>query len=99
VVHRTAPIDDASALAPRYEIDRQLVARDEVRRLQQALAAINEPRAETLFLHDVAGYPIDEIATITGASASAVQSRLVRGRRELLRRLRELEERDMGGGR
>jgi RNA polymerase sigma factor (sigma-70 family) len=99
VVHRSTPIDDASALAPRYEIDRQLVARDEVRRLQQALASINELRAETLFLHDVAGYPIEEIATITGASASAVQSRLVRGRRDLLRRLRELEERDIGGGR
>jgi len=99
VVHRSAPIDEAGAAAPRYEIDRQLVARDEVRRLQQALASINELRAETLFLHDVAGYPIDEIATITGASAAAVQSRLVRGRRDLLRRLHELKARDEGGER
>jgi RNA polymerase sigma-70 factor (ECF subfamily) len=99
VVHRGASIDDAGAAAPRYEIDRQLVAREDVRRLQSALASINALRAETLFLHDVAGYPIAEIATITGASAAAVQSRLVRGRRELLRRLRELENREMGDAR
>lgn len=99
VVHRGAIIDDAAGAGPRYEIDRQLVARDEVRRLQVALASINASRAETLFLHDVAGYPISEIAAMTGASAAAVQSRLVRGRRELLGRLGELEQRENGAAR
>src|SRR5262249_30815015 len=58
VMHRSVDLDEAGAAVPHYEIDRQLLAREEVRRLQLALASINALRAETLFLHDVAGYPI-----------------------------------------
>lgn len=51
---------------------------------------MNPARAEILFLHDVAGQDLAEIAGMTGASTAAVQSRLVRGRRELFMRLAEL---------
>jgi RNA polymerase sigma-70 factor (ECF subfamily) len=72
---------------PRYEIERQLDARDDVRRVQDALAAMSEARAEILLLHDVVGHELVDIAALTGASVAAVQSRLVRGRRELMQRL------------
>jgi DNA-directed RNA polymerase specialized sigma24 family protein len=40
-----------------------------------------------LLLHDVVGHELTEIAALTGASVAAVQSRLVRGRHELMERL------------
>ncbi|HEY3593817.1 MAG TPA: RNA polymerase sigma factor [Polyangiaceae bacterium] len=72
---------------PRYEIERQLEARDDVRRVQSALVAMSGGRAEVLLLHDVVGHELTEIAALTGASVAAVQSRLVRGRHELMERL------------
>src|SRR5262249_59603524 len=75
----------------RYQIDGQLEARDGIRRLQTALAGMNGVRAEVLLLHDVVGLELAEIAALIGASTAALQSRLVRGRRELIRRAAELE--------
>lgn len=37
-----------------------------------------------VYLHDVLGYDICDVAARVGTSVSAAQSRLVRGRRELL---------------
>jgi len=47
-------------------------------------------KAETLFLHDVEGLDLAEIATLTRVTVAAAQSRLVRARKEL-------EERVNGG--
>jgi len=44
-------------------------------------------KAETLFLHDVEGLDLAEIAALTGTSVAAAQSRLVRARKELLERV------------
>mgnify|MGYP001355204865 CR=1 FL=1 len=62
-------------------------ARSTLRRVREHLDAIDPVKAWTMLLHDVGGYDLKEIADITGASVSAAQTRLVRGRAELQRRI------------
>jgi RNA polymerase sigma factor (sigma-70 family) len=59
-----------------------------IRRIEAHLHAIEPKKAWTFILHDVHGYNLAEIAEITGASQTAVQSRLVRARKELHARIR-----------
>jgi RNA polymerase sigma-70 factor (ECF subfamily) len=93
VVDRRRREDDPAdpSRTARYEIDRQLDAREGIQRIHGVLGSMNQARAEILFLHDVAGHDLAEIAGMTGSSIAAVQSRLVRGRRELFVRLAELD--------
>jgi RNA polymerase sigma-70 factor (ECF subfamily) len=67
--------------------ERDAGLRGELDRIRRELAEMNPSRAETLFLHQVLGYDLAEIATLTGTSIAAAQSRLVRGRHELYERL------------
>jgi len=67
--------------------ERQSVARAELERLRQALSELKPDQAQTLFLHDVLGHELAEIALMLDVSVAAAQSRLVRGRRELYARL------------
>jgi len=62
--------------------------RQEMRRLDAALHALGPRRAIVVYLHDVLGYPLIEVAETLGTSVAAAQSRLVRGRHALLRALR-----------
>jgi RNA polymerase sigma-70 factor (ECF subfamily) len=59
--------------------------------LQSALAHVNRQRSEAVVLHDVLGHDLAEIAQLTGVSVAAAQSRLVRGRREVLAWIRAYE--------
>jgi RNA polymerase sigma factor (sigma-70 family) len=59
-------------------------ARGLLRRIVGHLQTMGEDRAWAFVLHDVLGHDLKEIAAITGASVPAVQSRLFRGRKELL---------------
>jgi RNA polymerase sigma-70 factor (ECF subfamily) len=61
--------------------------RSSLRRVQRHLKDMNRSRAWTFLLHDVHGFTLKEIGGITGASVAAVQSRLIRGRRELHERI------------
>lgn len=70
----------------------RLHARNELERVRQALSSITPERAETLFMHDALGYDLAEIASQLGVSVAAAQSRLVRGRKQLLERLRAGEK-------
>lgn len=67
--------------------ERDVRARLEVDRLRTHLAALAPEKAEAVLLHDVLGHELAEIAVMTGVSVAAAQSRLVRGRRELLERM------------
>jgi len=78
-----APHSVASAENP----ERDLTARREIDRVRGELAQMSEGRAEALLLHDVLGHDLAEIAALTGTSIAAAQSRLVRGRHELMERL------------
>ena len=68
---------------------RDLVFRDALRRVQEHLSRIDANRSWTFLLHDVYGYDLKEVASITGVSVAAAQSRLVRGRREVHERIAE----------
>lgn len=64
----------------------RLEARAELQKMQAVLARMKPQHAEAVLLVDVLGHSLEEVATITGSSAAATQSRLHRGRKELIRR-------------
>ena len=53
-------------------------------RVNRALAGLGPKKARVVYLHDVLGYELGEVATMLGTSVAAAQSRLVRGRREIV---------------
>ena len=71
----------------RGDLESQLAARQALERIRRELARMNQARAEVLVLHEVNGLELAEIAHVLGISLAAAQSRLSRGRRELLQRL------------
>jgi RNA polymerase sigma factor (sigma-70 family) len=62
--------------------------RRELRRVNAALSALGPRRALVIYLHDVLGYRLSEVADAVGTTVAAAQSRLVRGRRALIRYMR-----------
>jgi RNA polymerase sigma factor (sigma-70 family) len=80
--------DEQAARVSSGNLERQLEARAEIAELHGILGVMDAPQAETVLLHDVHGHELGEIALIMGVSVAAAQSRLVRGRKDLLRRAR-----------
>jgi len=72
------------------------ILRSMVEQVMRHLGQMVHERAWTFLLHDVHGYALDEVASITGATVAAAQSRLVRGRRELHERI--ANDPDLAGG-
>jgi RNA polymerase sigma factor (sigma-70 family) len=62
--------------------------RQQIRKLEAALCALGPRRAIVVYLHDVLGYQLSEVAEAVGTSVAAAQSRLVRGRCALIRYMR-----------
>jgi RNA polymerase sigma-70 factor (ECF subfamily) len=89
-----ADVPSQGALDP----ERQADAKRELERLRGHLAAMKPEKAETVLLHDMLGYEMSEIAVLTGASLPAVQSRLLRGRRELNEMLEGASGSGVAGG-
>jgi RNA polymerase sigma-70 factor (ECF subfamily) len=98
-VDRDEPVDELLATLPAAggsrDDERAMEARLELERLRVHLAAIDPVKAETLFLHDVLGHDLAEVAVLTDVTVAAAQSRLVRGRRELLDSMAKDEEREV----
>jgi RNA polymerase sigma-70 factor (ECF subfamily) len=69
------------------DVESEVTARRQLEQVRIELSSMSSKRALAVFLHDVLGHELAEIALITGVSVAAAQSRLVRGRRELFRRL------------
>jgi RNA polymerase sigma-70 factor (ECF subfamily) len=83
--------DDAPAQAGACATEPEHLShvRGELRRLDGALRKLGPQRAVVLYLHDMFGYELAEIADMIGTSVAAAQSRLVRGRRAVIRDLSE----------
>jgi RNA polymerase sigma-70 factor (ECF subfamily) len=77
--------------------ERVAETRRRVERLLSALSTVNRSRAEAVVLHDILGHDLAEIAGLTGVTVAAAQSRLVRGRREVLKFIAGKEQRDGNG--
>ncbi|HEY5449596.1 MAG TPA: RNA polymerase sigma factor [Polyangia bacterium] len=56
-------------------------------RVNRALRGLGPKKARVVYLHDVLGYQLEEVAAMLGTSVAAAQSRLVRGRREIIETL------------
>jgi DNA-directed RNA polymerase specialized sigma24 family protein len=69
--------------------DRLADARRQLARYVSALSALRSEKAIVLYLHDVLGHDLGEIAHVLGISVAATQSRLVRGRGEIASRMTE----------
>lgn len=80
-------------LRSRTDPESQLAARQALERIRLQLSEMNPERAEVLVLHEVNGLELAEIAAALRISVAAAQSRLSRGRRELLERLAKAEQR------
>lgn len=76
----------------RTDLEGQLAARQALERIRAQLSTMNQERAEVLVLHEVNGLELSEIAAALRISVAAAQSRLSRGRRELLERLAAAEK-------
>jgi RNA polymerase sigma-70 factor (ECF subfamily) len=84
VFHRP---DASSSLESTYHAPDNAEARVELDRVRIELSKMRPARAEVFVLHDVHGYSLAEVASMMNLSLAAAQSRLVRGRSELHRRL------------
>lgn len=74
--------------------ERQLGARYQLLAIQGILARMKAELAEAVVLHDMVGHDLAETAALTNVTVPACQSRLFRGRKELLRRLELQKWRD-----
>lgn len=73
--------------SPGSSLEVRLEARAEVERVRRVLTRMQQKQVETLILHDVLGHSLEEVAGLMQVSPAAAQSRLLRGRKELERRL------------
>ena len=90
---RSESLDGAAELADEHTPDAEatLIARGDVQALRGAIEALAEPFREAVVLRDLEGLTYQQIAHVTGTPVGTVMSRLARGRRALLERLRPAE--------
>jgi len=95
VMDREAPSESENYVA-RGDAEREAAVRSELQRVRATLVEMKPQYAETVFLHDVLGHELAEIALMMSVSVAAAQSRLVRGRKELHKRLASVQVAALG---
>ncbi len=75
------------ALTP-IDLEHQLEARSTLAQARRLLTAMDPTTCRVIVLHDLYGHELSDVAALTDLTLAAVQSRLVRGRKALLGRLR-----------
>lgn len=70
--------------------DDRLAQRDARRLVQRALAKLPEPQREVFVLHEIEGFPVPDIARMTGVALNTQYSRLRLGREAFERAVQEL---------
>ncbi len=83
----STPEEPVSSIPPSGDAEGQNIARAELELLRRHLTKMKPDRAQAVFLHDVLGHELAEIAVMENVTVAAAQSRLVRGRKDLHRRL------------
>lgn len=85
--HEPADLTDAGG-GPRLDAklgpEHLIGVQERLRRVKSALLGLGAQKANVVFLHDVLGHELPDVAGILGISVAAAQSRLVRGRREII---------------
>lgn len=69
--------------------DRQAMGRRQLERVYDHLAAISPKKRLAFVLHVFEGFPIDEVAALTGSTQAATKSRIFWARRALLGKARK----------
>ena len=80
--------EDESAAAYGVDPERLTLARERLLRYASAVASLGGGQAEVVYMHDVLGHDLGEIAAVLAITTAAAQSRLVRGRRHIAERLK-----------
>lgn len=83
----SAPPDQIDHSSGGPDAEALSAAREDIARLRLHLTKMKPDRAQAVFLHDVLGHELAEIAVMEDISIAAAQSRLVRGRKDLYKRL------------
>jgi RNA polymerase sigma-70 factor, ECF subfamily len=86
-VFHPADVADVADRRTLGDPERDMCVREQIQTVQAHLTAMSPEKAMVLLLHDVLGHELAEIAAMLDISVGAAQSRLFRGRRDLLRRL------------
>ena len=74
--------------------ERLAQARQELSRLREALAGLRPDNAIVVYMHDIVGHDLAEISERLRITTAAAQSRLVRGRRDVVGTLQSRKARD-----
>jgi RNA polymerase sigma-70 factor, ECF subfamily len=71
--------------------DRELIVREDVRRVLEAMDSLPARQREVLHLHACEGFSLGEIAAVLGISSDAAKANLCEARKRLRRRFREID--------
>lgn len=91
-LHERKRVDDGQQLdsvVPLFggSFEKRVEARSEVEQVRRVLSKMPKKQVEAFLLHEVYGHELDQVAAVLGISPAAAQSRALRGKRELMRRM------------